>query len=123
VDSRSSLDSCSRFVPEEHSYLENEARHLPEVGIGHKLATLRNKGEYSFRTNIDCTTVFQVLILCRFLSADIYVSGEHTASSFRVEGIGPSRVKPISSIYLDKFLQPEAEGSAFLQNVSVNLLM
>ena len=91
MDSRSSLDSCSRFVHEEHSYSKNEARHLPEAGIAHKLATLRNKGKHSLNTNTDCTTVFQVLILCRILSADTHVSLEHNASIFRDEEMSQSK--------------------------------
>jgi hypothetical protein len=91
VDRRRSLDSCSRFVPEEHSYSKNEARHLPEAGIGHKLATLGNKGKHSLNTNIDGTTVFQVLILCRILSADTHVSLEPIASTFRAEEMYQSK--------------------------------
>jgi hypothetical protein len=91
VGSKSSLDSCNRFVPEEHSYLENEAGHLPEVVTGHKLATLRNKGKYSMNKNTDCTTVFWILILCRFLPVDTNISEEHTASIIRAEGMSPSR--------------------------------
>jgi hypothetical protein len=51
--SRNSPDSCSRFVPVKHSYLESEARHLLGEGIGHKLTTLRKEGKYSLNTETD----------------------------------------------------------------------